>query len=293
MAFNSSLGKGGGFANSVIGKIATGNISSTGSISGESAADSLTAVNEEIPGNVKIVKESEDGKISGIRLNISGNGVNEDVVTGPDGSITVKDLKPGTYTVSEYEYEGYVPLPPQTVTVVSGGTSIVIFSNLLQRGNLVVTKTSEDGLVEGHEFRLYGTSTTGQQVDMYAVSDSSGKAVFKDVPIGTYTLSEENTAVRYVIPEDQTDISRRDDESGNFGTQGECHPRRYQNAQSRVWSASAIPVLADHRLSCVSFLKTPFFCRIASRYSGFWATKKEGLLLTPNWRRNKPSSFTM
>ena len=41
MAFNSSLSKGGGFANSVIGKIATGNISSTGSISGESAADSL------------------------------------------------------------------------------------------------------------------------------------------------------------------------------------------------------------------------------------------------------------
>lgn len=41
MAFNSSLGKGGGFANSVIGKIATGNIASTGSISGESAADSL------------------------------------------------------------------------------------------------------------------------------------------------------------------------------------------------------------------------------------------------------------
>ena len=41
IAFNSSLGKGGGFANSVIGKIATGNISSTGSISGENAADSL------------------------------------------------------------------------------------------------------------------------------------------------------------------------------------------------------------------------------------------------------------
>ena len=76
-----------------------------------------------------------------------------------------------------------MPLPPQTVTVVSGGTSIVTFSNLLQRGNLVVTKTSEDGLIEGHEFRLYGTSTTGQQVDMYAVSDSSGKATFKEVPV--------------------------------------------------------------------------------------------------------------
>ena len=41
MAFNSSLGKGGGFANSIIGRIATGSISSTGSISGEGAADSL------------------------------------------------------------------------------------------------------------------------------------------------------------------------------------------------------------------------------------------------------------
>lgn len=41
MAFNSSLGKGGGFANSIIGRIATGNIASTGSISGDGAADSL------------------------------------------------------------------------------------------------------------------------------------------------------------------------------------------------------------------------------------------------------------
>lgn len=43
MAFNSSLGKGGGFANSVIGKIATGSLSSTGSISGENAADCLSS----------------------------------------------------------------------------------------------------------------------------------------------------------------------------------------------------------------------------------------------------------
>ena len=41
MAFNSSLGKGGGFANSIIGRIATGSIASTGSISGDGAADSL------------------------------------------------------------------------------------------------------------------------------------------------------------------------------------------------------------------------------------------------------------
>lgn len=164
----------------------------------------FTAVNELIPGSVKIVKKSEDGSISGKEFNISGNGVDKDVVTGSDGTFTVSDLKPGTYTVTEKEYAGYVPQEPQTVTVVSGGTAIVTFNNTLRKGNLEVTKTSEDGLVEGVELRLYGTSDLGEKVDMYAVSDKSGKAYFKNVPIGTYTLSEENVEIKYVKPENQT-----------------------------------------------------------------------------------------
>ena len=164
----------------------------------------FTAVNELIPGSVKIVKEAEDGSISGKEFNISGNGVNKDVKTGADGTFTVNNLKPGTYTVSEKEYANYVPQEPQQVTVVSGGTAIVTFNNLLRKGNLTVTKNAEDGMVEGKEFRLYGTSDSGQVVDMYAVSDASGKAYFKNVPIGSYTLSEENVEVKYVVPEDQT-----------------------------------------------------------------------------------------
>lgn len=164
----------------------------------------FNAVNELIPGSVKIVKESEDGNISGKEFHISGNGIDRDVVSGSDGTITIPELKPGVYTVSEREYPGYVPQDPQTVTVVSGETAIVTFNNLLRRGDLTVTKTAEDGLVEGKEFRLFGTSDTGQPVNMYAVSDSTGKAYFKAVPIGTYTLSEENVEAKYVIPEDQT-----------------------------------------------------------------------------------------
>lgn len=56
MAFNSSLNKGGGFANSVIGKIATGNMSSTGSISGENAANSLMSY----MGYTALGKDAED-----------------------------------------------------------------------------------------------------------------------------------------------------------------------------------------------------------------------------------------
>ena len=39
----------------------------------------------------------------------------------------------------------------QRVTIVSGQTATVNFNNKLKRGSLEVTKTSEDGLVDGHD----------------------------------------------------------------------------------------------------------------------------------------------
>lgn len=58
--------------------------------------------------------------------------------------------------------------------------------------------------MEGLTFRLTGTSEYGEPVNMTAVTNAAGTAVFERVPIGTdYTLSEENTPERYVIPEVQ------------------------------------------------------------------------------------------
>ena len=59
--------------------------------------------------------------------------------------------------------------------------------------------------MEGMKFHLYGTSLSGIAVDEYAVTDSSGKAYFKDVLIGSgYVLEEVDTPIRYVVPESQT-----------------------------------------------------------------------------------------
>lgn len=157
-------------------------------------------------GEVKIVKHSEDGEVAGIRFNISGNGVDKTVTTGADGSISVPNLAPGQYTVTELTDGKYEPQSPQTITVVSGRTATVTFSNVLKRGDLTVTKSSEDGLVEGMKFRLYGTSLSGLAVDEYAVTDASGIAYFDDVLISgsePYTLEEVDTDVRYVVPADQ------------------------------------------------------------------------------------------
>ncbi|OUQ49500.1 SpaA isopeptide-forming pilin-related protein [Lachnoclostridium sp. An118] len=70
-----------------------------------------------------------------------------------------------------------------------------------------MTKTSEDGLVEGMKFHLYGTSLSGIPVDEYAVTDSTGVATFSDILISgdtPYTLEEVETADRYVVPAAQS-----------------------------------------------------------------------------------------
>lgn len=156
-------------------------------------------------GSAKIVKTSEDGKVDGVNFRIQGNGVDKTVQTKNGGQIQIDNLKPGIYTVTELVENKYEPQEVRRVTVVSGQTATVTFSNVLKRGDLTVTKTSEDGLSEGAKFHLFGTSLSGLAVDEYAVVGNDGKAYFKDVLIGTgYTLEEVDTDIRYVIPEEQT-----------------------------------------------------------------------------------------
>lgn len=156
-------------------------------------------------GGAKIVKVSEDGKVDGITFRIQGNGIDKTVKTANGGVIQVDNLKPGVYTVTETEYDKYIPQEVRRVTVVSGQVSTVNFSNKLRRGDLTVKKTAEDGLTGGMKFRLYGTSLSGIEVNEYAVTDKNGVATFKDVLIGTgYTLEEVDTPTRYVVPEKQT-----------------------------------------------------------------------------------------
>ena len=156
-------------------------------------------------GSAKIVKVSEDGKVDGITFRIQGNGIDKTVKTANGGVIQVDNLRLGEYTVTEAEYDKYVPQETRRVTVVSGQVSTVTFNNVLKRGGLKVTKTAEDGLTEGMKFRLYGTSLAGIAVDEYAVTDKNGVAEFKDVLIGSgYTLEEVDTPNRYVVPDKQT-----------------------------------------------------------------------------------------
>ncbi len=174
---------------------------------GETVSDSMVGyLNLEVKtGNMKLIKTSEDGQVAGINFTITGEGYSATKTTNEAGEIDISDLNPGVYTVTEQSIDKYEPQETQRVTIVSGQTATVNFNNKLKRGSLEVTKTSEDGLVEGMTFHLYGTSLSGQPVDEYAVTDSSGVARFENVLIGTgYVLEEVDTPIRYVVPDSQT-----------------------------------------------------------------------------------------
>lgn len=178
-------------------------------VTGVENADTVAAyLNVETPtGTIALKKTSEDGVVGGIQFNIKGDNFNKTVTTDENGTISVEGLFPATYTITEQSIDRYEPQESQTVTLIGGKTTTVNFNNTLKRGSLEIIKNSEDSLVEGVKFHLYGTSLSGLPVDEYAVTDEKGVAKFSNVLISgdtPYVVEEVDTAVRYVVPASQT-----------------------------------------------------------------------------------------
>ena len=111
-------------------------------------------IKTETYGTAKIVKTSEDGIVSGISFRISGtdilgNEVNETVTTGDNGQVEKKFL-PGTYLVTEIPVDRYVTPSAQYITIESGQTASVHFSNILKKFRVHVVKSDADtGTAQG------------------------------------------------------------------------------------------------------------------------------------------------
>ncbi len=74
-----------------------------------------------------------------------------------------------------------------------------------QTGQLIINKTSEDGVLEGFEFIVSGTDFLGNSFEKIYVTDAEGKVEIEMRP-GSYTVSEKDDPnnIRYVLPADQT-----------------------------------------------------------------------------------------
>ena len=170
-------------------------------------------------GTIKVNKTADDGIVSGREFKVTGNdGSSYTKKTNANGVAEFSGLKVYntstgkaiTYTVSEINVDTRYEVPKaQNVTLTSGDVDLTVnvkFNNQLKTGSIKINKHSEDNQNDDREFTITGNGKT------YTIkTGSDGVAILSDIPVYdsnnekiTYTISEKNVPVKYVVPADQT-----------------------------------------------------------------------------------------
>ena len=132
-----------------------------------------------------------------------------DATTGADGKAVFSDLPLGSYTYQEISApEGYVvddtkyPITITTETLNITETR----TNALAKGSLTINKTDADTgkALAGVTYRLYDAS--GNKV-ADVTTGTDGKAVFTDLPLGSYTYQEVSAQEGYVVDDTKYQIT--------------------------------------------------------------------------------------
>lgn len=163
--------------------------------------------NKKKSGSIKVTKTTTGNlNIEGIKFFATGiSDTNKDLkfeaTTNENGVAMFNKLVIGKYVITEDGSTvptAYLVADEQEVTVEYNETAEVSFENEEKTGSIKVQKRTEGQKnVEGITFYLKGTSDSGREINVPAVTDKDGVAVFENVPIGTYTITEDGSTVPY------------------------------------------------------------------------------------------------
>ena len=180
---------------------------------------SVTVNETRTSGKIVVNKTAEDGIVGDREFKVTGsNGKTITKKTNGNGvaefsGLDVYDLtngKPVTYNVSEINVDNRYETPKaQDITLTSGNADLTVavdFENTLKKGNIKINKQSEDGQNGDRTFTITGG---GETYTLTTAND--GTAIIANIPVYdssnqpiTYTISEKDVPVRYVVPADQT-----------------------------------------------------------------------------------------
>lgn len=163
--------------------------------------------NIEKTGSIKVQKRTEGQKnVEGITFYLKGTSdtgreINIPATTDKDGVAVFENVPVGTYKIIEDKETvpyGYLVADEKEVKVEYAQTIDENILNNEQTGTVQVHKKT-DGMtnIEGIRFILSGTSDTGREINIPAITDKDGIAKFENVPIGTYTITEDGSTVPY------------------------------------------------------------------------------------------------
>lgn len=155
----------------------------------------LTFVNTRNRRDLELIKQSDDGKVSGIAFTVEEKTSETtwkhvgQFYTKEDGKILVPGLKEGaTYRVTEAVPKGYRAHKDVQLITMEEGTNTLTFINYYNLKGLEIIKTSPDGHVAGITFTI--TDVDGNLVN-FGATDSRGHLFFSNLTIGkTYLVTE-------------------------------------------------------------------------------------------------------
>ena len=186
------------------------------------ANENVNVTEDYLKGNIIINKTAEDGIIGQreFRVTWTQNGKSHSKTAKTNSSgiaefkgLNVYDLtskKAISYTISEINVDTRYETPKaKNVKLTDGDVDLTVnvkFNNELKTGSIKINKQSEDNQNGGREFTVTGNGKT------YSIkTGSDGVAILSDIPIYdsnnnkiTYTISEKNVPLKYVVPADQT-----------------------------------------------------------------------------------------
>ena len=163
--------------------------------------------NKKKSGSIKVTKTTTGNlNIEGIKFIATGiSDTNKDLKfeadTDENGVAMFDKLVIGKYVITEDGSTvpaAYLVADEQEVTVEYNETAEVAFENIEKTGSITVHKTTEGQKnIEGITFYLRGTSDSGREINIPATTNKDGIAVFENVPIGTYSIIEDEKTVPY------------------------------------------------------------------------------------------------
>ncbi len=183
---------------------------------------SNTVYEDYLTGKITVNKTAEDGIVSGrefqLSYTVNGKSKTKTAKTNSMGiaefsGLQVYDMTVGeaiSYTVSEINVDTrYLTPKAQKIKLTDGDVDLTVtadFNNKLKKGSIKINKQSEDGENGDREFFVTGN---GKTFSIKTAPD--GIAILSDVPVYdsnnekiTYTISEKNVPIRYVVPANQT-----------------------------------------------------------------------------------------
>lgn len=177
----------------------------TFSVSEDGSLDEVEMFDAEKTGTIEIHKTTEGMmNLEGISFTLSGTSdsgrdISITATTDENGKATFENIPIGTYTVTEVgstTLTAYMVADPVEVEVYYAETTTQEIHNDEKTGTFEVHKTTEGMTnLEGISFVLSGTSDSGREIFITAVTDENGIATFENIPIGTYTITEQRSSV--------------------------------------------------------------------------------------------------